>query len=44
MRLIEGLRLRVKDLDFDYGQITVRDGKGKKDRQTLLLKFLEMPL
>ena len=30
MRLMEGLRLRVKDLNFEYGQITVRDGKGKK--------------
>ncbi|MEM8502245.1 MAG: integron integrase [Cyanobacteria bacterium P01_D01_bin.1] len=36
MRLIEGLRLRVKDIDFEYRQITVRDGKGKKDRHTLL--------
>ncbi|PSN19378.1 integron integrase, partial [filamentous cyanobacterium CCP5] len=44
MRLSEGLRLRVKDLDFDYGQITVRDGKGKKDRQTMLPKSLESPL
>jgi integron integrase len=38
------LRLRVKDLDFDYGQITVRDGKGKKDRQTMRPKSLETPL
>ena len=44
MRLMEGLRLRVKDFDFDYGQITVRDGKGKKDRQTMLPKSLEMSL
>jgi integron integrase len=44
MRLMEGLRLRVKDLDFDYGQITVRDGKGKKDRQTMLPKSLQAPL
>jgi integrase len=29
-RLMEGLRLRVKDLDFDYGQITIRDAKGKR--------------
>jgi integrase len=36
MRLSEGLRLRVKDIDFDYGQITVRDGKGDKDRLTML--------
>ena len=32
MRLMEVVRLRVQDLDFDYGQIIVRDGKGNKDR------------
>ena len=32
LRLMEGLRLRVKDLDFDYEQNTVRDGKRAKDR------------
>ena len=32
MRLMECLRLRVQDLDFDYRQITVRHGKGGKDR------------
>ena len=31
LRLNEGLQLRVKDIDFDYKQITVRDGKGEKD-------------
>ncbi len=36
LRLMECLRLRVKDIDFDYRQITVRDGKGNKDRITLL--------
>lgn len=36
MRLMEGLRLRVKDIDFEYRQITVRDGKGQKDRMTML--------
>ena len=30
LRLMEGLRLRVKDIDFEYQQIIVRDGKGKK--------------
>lgn len=30
LRLLECLRLRVKDLDFEYRQITVRDGKGQK--------------
>jgi integron integrase len=33
---MECLRLRVKDVDFTYGQITVRDGKGEKDRVTML--------
>lgn len=32
LRLMECLRLRVKDLDFSYNQITVRSGKGDKDR------------
>jgi integron integrase len=32
LRLMECLRLRVKDIDFDYRAITVRDGKGEKDR------------
>lgn len=32
MRLMECVRLRVKDIDFDYKQITVRQGKGGKDR------------
>lgn len=36
LRLIEGLRLRVKDVDFAQQQIVVRDGKGGKSRVTLL--------
>ncbi len=36
LRLLEALRLRVKDLDFARAQITVRDGKGSKDRVTML--------
>jgi integrase len=36
MRLIECLRLRVKDIDFASKKITVRSGKGEKDRITLL--------
>lgn len=36
MRLMEGLRLRVKDIDFDRREILVRDGKGAKDRVTML--------
>jgi site-specific recombinase XerD len=38
LRLIEMLRLRVKDIDFAYSQITVRNGKGAKDRVTILPK------
>jgi integron integrase len=44
LRLMEALRLRVKDLDFDYGQITVRSGKGEKDRRTVLPGPLVGPL
>jgi integron integrase len=36
LRLIECLRLRVQDLDPEYLQITIRDGKGSKDRLTML--------
>lgn len=36
LRLSEAHRLRVKDIDFDLGQITVRDGKGGKDRWVML--------
>ena len=36
LRLLECLRLRIKDVDFDYGRIIVRDGKGMKDRVTML--------
>lgn len=36
LRLMECVRLRVKDLDFGLNQITVRDGKGGKDRVTVL--------
>lgn len=36
LRLSECLRLRVKDLDFELRTITVRDGKGEKDRVTIL--------
>ncbi|MGC8724420.1 MAG: integron integrase [Acidobacteriota bacterium] len=36
LRLLEGLGLRVKDLDFDRGELTVRGGKGNKDRVTVL--------
>ena len=36
MRLLEGLRLRVKDVEFSRQEIVVRDGKGAKDRVTML--------
>ena len=40
MRLLEGLRLRVKDLDFESGEVVVRSGKGNKDRTTPLPRML----
>jgi integron integrase len=36
LRLMECVRLRVKDVDFGYARVTVRDGKGGKDRVTML--------
>lgn len=36
LRLLECLRLRVKDVDFERGEMTVREGKGNKDRVTML--------
>jgi integron integrase len=36
LRLLEALRLRVQDLDFENHQIAIRDGKGQKDRLTML--------
>lgn len=44
LRLLEGLRLRVKDVDFEYKQITVREGKGAKDRVTVLPEKIIVPL
>jgi integron integrase len=44
MRLMEALRLRVKDVDFAYDQITIRDGKGAKDRVTMLPASLKTDL
>ena len=40
LRLMECVRLRVKDVNFGYSQITVRDGKGEKDRVTILPALL----
>lgn len=44
MRLMEGLRLRVKDVEFSRGVIIVRDGKGGKDRVVMLPQSLVEPL
>jgi integron integrase len=44
MRLMECVRLRVKDVDFDRGEIVVREGKGAKDRRVPLPKRLRDPL
>lgn len=44
MRLMEALRLRIKDVDFGRGEITVRDGKGGKDRRTMLPQSLVEPM
>lgn len=44
LRLMECVRLRVKDIDFEYRQIMVRDGKGEKDRRAVLPETLIEPL
>lgn len=44
LRVMECVRLRVKDVDFGYRQIVVRDGKGEKDRRTMLPDSLVAPL
>ncbi|MCB0194574.1 MAG: integron integrase [Anaerolineae bacterium] len=44
LRLSEGLRLRVKDIDFAQHQIIVRSGKGNKDRRTMLPQALQPAL
>jgi integron integrase len=44
LRLMECLRLRIKDVDFGQNHIMVRDGKGQKDRVTLLPATLADPL
>jgi len=44
LRLMECLRLRVQDIDFARNEITVRDGKGAKDRVTMLPESLKTPL
>ena len=42
--MTEGLRLRGKDVDFTTNQIVVREGKGNKDRTTLLPTVVKAPL
>ena len=44
LRLMECLRLRVKDIDFGQNHVVVRDGKGQKDRVTLLPRSLSEAL
>jgi len=44
LRLMECLRLRVQDIDFSRNEILVRDGRGAKDRITMLPESLKAPL
>src|SRR3990172_2636748 len=44
LRLMECVRLRVKDIDFGRHQVMVRDGKGQKDRVTMLPERFAVPL
>ena len=44
LRLLECSELRVKDIDFDRGELTIRNGKGGKDRVTMLPSVLKKPL
>jgi integron integrase len=44
LRLLESVRLRVKDLDFPHSAIYVRDGKGRKDQVVTLPEALKLPL
>jgi hypothetical protein len=44
LRLLECLRLRVKDMDFASHQILLREGKGPKDRRTMLPAAVHEPL
>jgi site-specific recombinase XerD len=39
LRIMECVRLRIKDVDFGYGQIVVRNGKGQKDRVTIFERY-----
>ncbi len=44
LRLMECIRLRIKDLDFDRGHLFIRGGKGGKDRVTILPELLRQEL
>jgi integron integrase len=44
LRLMECVQLRIKDIDFGYRQITIRDAKGGRDRRTMLPESLIDPL
>lgn len=44
LRLLECAELRVKDIDFDRNELTIQDGKGGKDRVTVLPSALKDPL
>jgi integron integrase len=44
LRLMECARLRIKDIDFAAGEVLTRDGKGRKDRRTVLPQALRAPL
>lgn len=44
LRLMECLRLRIKDIDFELNQIVIHDGKGQKSRRTVLPEAVQEPL
>jgi integron integrase len=44
LRLLEACELRIKDIDLDRRELTIRDGKGRKDRRTMLAEHLVVPL
>jgi len=44
LRLMEGVRLRIKDIDFSRNEVIIRDGKGRKDRVTVMPASLVLSL
>jgi integron integrase len=44
LRLLEACQLRIKDIDVERRELAIRDGKGRKDRRTMLAEHLVMPL